>query len=147
MAFNRDRSGGGFRKRGFNDRGGFGGRGFDRLQMHQAVCDKCRKDCEVPFRPTGGKPVYCSDCFDRPQSRRPEGRSFDRPNFRPENRGAEVSGPRYDEQFAALNAKLDKILNTLVPVAQEAEVEAESMAEETEPEEIKAPKKPRSKKV
>lgn len=32
--------------------------------MHQAVCDKCRKECEVPFRPTSGKPVYCSNCFE-----------------------------------------------------------------------------------
>ncbi len=31
--------------------------------MHQAVCDNCRKNCEVPFRPTSGKPIFCSDCF------------------------------------------------------------------------------------
>lgn len=31
--------------------------------MHQAVCDNCRKSCEVPFRPTSGKPIFCSDCF------------------------------------------------------------------------------------
>lgn len=32
-------------------------------EMHQAVCDKCRKDCEVPFRPTNGKPIFCNNCF------------------------------------------------------------------------------------
>ena len=41
--------------------GGFGG-GFDK-EMHKATCSECGKSCEVPFRPTSGKPVYCSDCF------------------------------------------------------------------------------------
>jgi len=31
--------------------------------MHKAVCSECGKDCEVPFKPTGDKPVFCSDCF------------------------------------------------------------------------------------
>jgi CxxC-x17-CxxC domain-containing protein len=44
--------------------GGYGG-GGDRQQrqMHPAVCATCGKDCQVPFEPTTGKPVYCSDCF------------------------------------------------------------------------------------
>lgn len=67
-------------------RGGFGGRSSDRgpVTMHHAVCDNCGKDCEVPFRPTSGKPVFCSACFEKKGdsgSRRPEGRNFDRPKF------------------------------------------------------------------
>jgi CxxC-x17-CxxC domain-containing protein len=31
--------------------------------MYRAVCADCRKDCEVPFKPTGERPVYCKDCF------------------------------------------------------------------------------------
>ena len=31
--------------------------------MHPAVCSNCGKDCEVPFRPSNGKPVYCKECF------------------------------------------------------------------------------------
>jgi CxxC-x17-CxxC domain-containing protein len=31
--------------------------------MFAATCSKCGKETEVPFRPTNGKPVYCSDCF------------------------------------------------------------------------------------
>ena len=44
--------------------GGFGG-GYDRgpREMFPATCSKCGKETEVPFRPTNGKPVYCSDCF------------------------------------------------------------------------------------
>ncbi len=37
----------------------------DRNQMHDAVCAACGKDCEIPFRPTGDKPVYCSSCFNK----------------------------------------------------------------------------------
>lgn len=110
MAFNRNRP--------FNNsRGGFSrDRGFSRPQMHQAVCDKCQKNCEVPFKPTSGKPVYCSDCFDRPTSNRSEGRNFDRPSN---------PAPKYDEQFALLNSKIDQILNILTPIAKEAEEETE----------------------
>ncbi len=35
---------------------------FRPREMHKAVCDKCKKKCEVPFKPTQGKPVYCNDC-------------------------------------------------------------------------------------
>jgi CxxC-x17-CxxC domain-containing protein len=32
-------------------------------QMYPAVCASCGKDCEVPFEPRDGRPVYCSDCY------------------------------------------------------------------------------------
>ncbi|MCL2786228.1 MAG: hypothetical protein FWD81_03275 [Methanomassiliicoccaceae archaeon] len=32
-------------------------------EMHKAVCSDCSNECEVPFKPTQGKPVYCRDCF------------------------------------------------------------------------------------
>ncbi len=28
-----------------------------------ATCARCKKQTEVPFRPTGLKPVYCDECF------------------------------------------------------------------------------------
>ncbi|MEI7752509.1 MAG: CxxC-x17-CxxC domain-containing protein, partial [Candidatus Omnitrophota bacterium] len=31
--------------------------------LHQAVCADCRKRCEVPFKPSGDRPVYCPECF------------------------------------------------------------------------------------
>ena len=31
--------------------------------MFPATCSKCGRSTEVPFQPTNGKPVYCSDCF------------------------------------------------------------------------------------
>ena len=31
--------------------------------MHDVVCSNCGKLTEVPFVPTGSRPVYCQDCF------------------------------------------------------------------------------------
>ena len=65
--------GGGFRggNGGGGYRGGNGGggrpsfRGGDRgeVTMHKAICDECHKECQVPFRPSGDKPIYCNECF------------------------------------------------------------------------------------
>jgi CxxC-x17-CxxC domain-containing protein len=39
-------------------------------EMHPVVCAECGKDTEVPFKPTGDRPVYCSDCFSKNSLRR-----------------------------------------------------------------------------
>ena len=43
--------------------GGYGDRDRGPREMFSATCSSCGKDAQVPFRPTSGKPVYCSDCF------------------------------------------------------------------------------------
>jgi CxxC-x17-CxxC domain-containing protein len=45
-----------------SNRGGFG-RSFGPREMHKAVCSECGQECEVPFKPTEGKPVYCRECY------------------------------------------------------------------------------------
>ena len=32
-------------------------------EMFDAVCAECGAACKVPFNPTAGKAVYCSECF------------------------------------------------------------------------------------
>ena len=32
-------------------------------QVFPAVCAQCGKDCEVPFQPREGRPVYCIECY------------------------------------------------------------------------------------
>ncbi len=32
-------------------------------QLFPAVCAECGKETQVPFEPTQGRPVYCSDCY------------------------------------------------------------------------------------
>lgn len=66
---------GGFGKPRFNgggDRGGFRpsfnrdnrGEGEER-EMFDATCASCGKACQVPFRPSGDRPIFCKDCFAR----------------------------------------------------------------------------------
>ena len=43
--------------------GGYGARDRGPREMFSATCSSCGKEAQVPFRPTSGKPVYCSDCF------------------------------------------------------------------------------------
>ena len=80
-----------------SDRRDFSGRNFRRSnrrsepkEMHKVVCDECKKECEVPFRPTPGKPIYCEECF--------------------KARGK--SGNNQDG-LAKINEKLDKIMKAL----------------------------------
>jgi len=40
-----------------------GPRNFGPREMHKAVCTKCKKECEVPFKPTPGKDVFCKECY------------------------------------------------------------------------------------
>ncbi len=74
-------------------------RGDDRSEreLFEATCDKCGKQCSLPFRPTNSKPVYCSDCF-RQQKDRSEMRS---------------SGSDNSAELEKINEKLDKIMRAL----------------------------------
>jgi CxxC-x17-CxxC domain-containing protein len=36
--------------------------------MYQAVCAECQQECEVPFKPSGDRPVYCQPCFTKRKS-------------------------------------------------------------------------------
>ena len=75
-------------------------RNFDRFErrdsfekrMHSVTCMKCGERCEVPFRPTEGKPVYCSACFRK-------------------NDNSKSSSQQ--NELDQINEKLDKILKIL----------------------------------
>ena len=51
--FGDDKYSGNRRSSNSYDRGGRS----DRPQMHDAICDECGKECKVPFRPSGDKPI------------------------------------------------------------------------------------------
>ncbi len=53
-----DRSDGGRRGGGFKDRSN------GRPDMFSATCAECGNNCQVPFKPNGSKPIYCSNCFE-----------------------------------------------------------------------------------
>ncbi len=132
---------GSFRNGGFRggSKGGFkggwkgGDRGGDRdsrpMTMHPATCSSCGKPCEVPFRPTGEKPVYCRDCFagraalGGERSQRKDFRSESHPDTRPFSVPAPIqtSNKGNDElrkQIDSMNVKLDKLTNTIQNLAE-----------------------------
>jgi len=175
--------------RGFGDRdhrkGGFGARDSARpTTMHQAICSNCGKACEVPFRPTGDKPVYCSDCFGKigpGNSPRFSEKRFDQPRFSDKKMFSAVcsncgntcevpfrptgdkpvychncfgktdhapskSTAGYQEQFKILNSKLDQILRSLSP-SQPTEAKAQAITiRKAEPAKLKKTAKKISKK-
>lgn len=44
---------------------GYGGSGRPQREMYDAICAECGAKTQVPFRPSGDRPVYCRDCFNR----------------------------------------------------------------------------------
>ena len=44
-------------------RGGFRRDFGGEREMHKAVCADCGQECEVPFKPKEGRPVYCRECY------------------------------------------------------------------------------------
>jgi CxxC-x17-CxxC domain-containing protein len=32
-------------------------------KMYKVICAQCKKETEVPFRPTANRPVYCKSCY------------------------------------------------------------------------------------
>lgn len=34
-------------------------------EKFKAVCADCGKECEIPFKPTEGRPVRCDECFQK----------------------------------------------------------------------------------
>ncbi|MEK6909229.1 MAG: CxxC-x17-CxxC domain-containing protein [Nanoarchaeota archaeon] len=115
---NRGGFGGRPRGRDFNG-GGFGG-GFNRdrrperrnTEMFDATCSTCGKACQVPFKPTGTKPVLCSQCFEKQGDRRS--------NF---------SSPGNSEDLKQINVKLDKI----IAILKELELDVDEESEFVEP--------------
>jgi len=116
----RGRSRGGFGRSSGGDRGGrgFGRRDSGRVEMTDVTCDKCGKECQVPFRPSGDKPVLCSDCFRKNDS-----------GSSPRSSSGFGSGAGSD-QLSQINKKLDKILKVLNDL--ELDVDEEEVEEDSD---------------
>lgn len=167
--FNR-RGGGGFNNRGGNSAGrsSFGGgrrdgggrdrgdrgdrnhRGDRQPQMFTATCASCHKTCEVPFRPSGDKPVYCSNCFtqkneggdrgfrggDRGNDSRPRSgsNSFAVRKEHPNDRRQSGSDDEVKKRLATIESKLNRILEIINPPMPSEKEEKVSKKREAAPE-------------
>ncbi|HUT21824.1 MAG TPA: CxxC-x17-CxxC domain-containing protein [Candidatus Bipolaricaulota bacterium] len=128
------------------DRKDFGGRDSSRQGMHRAICSECGKNCEVPFKPMGGKPIFCSDCFSGREPGDQKGfKSRDKQMhkavcatcnkvcevpFKPtgekavycsdcfsKGKKSDGGGDQTQKQLETINAKLDEILKAIKPAA------------------------------
>lgn len=135
--------GGDFKRGGFGkprfgngNQGGFDRgserRDSDRPEMFDATCSKCGKRCQVPFKPSGDRPIYCKDCFANEMGRdsgRDSGRGDgdagkrdfgtrtsvkgDRESFAPRTTALD---PRIDDmkrELVEMNAKLSKLVELI----------------------------------
>lgn len=118
-----------------------------RPEMHKATCTDCGSPCEVPFRPSANKPVFCNNCFKRggtgaaaPSYSAPS-RSFSPPTSYAApsvNKNSEPS----KAQFEMLNAKLDNILKLLTPPSKKAAQEQVVVEEKKVPKSKEAVQEP-----
>ncbi|MFT5831655.1 MAG: CxxC-x17-CxxC domain-containing protein [Candidatus Paceibacteria bacterium] len=102
-------------------------------EMFSTTCSECTKKCDVPFKPSQDKPVYCSACFGMKKSgneqRGSEGHRGQR-DRKPFGNGKVNAGPAFSsapagpsaqnilelkQQVSALEVKLNKILDLLNP--------------------------------
>lgn len=130
--------------KGRDDRGGRpSGKSFEKFK---ANCSECHSSCEVPFRPSGDKPVYCSDCFskrssddargdtrgghsDRPSHTKPP-RDQRSPRHDPSRGQSDFTLSKMQKQLTTLEEKLNRILDIINPPMPSPKVVA---AEVTEP--------------
>lgn len=71
------------------------------MQPTKVTCSSCNQECEVPFKPTSNKPLFCTECFSK------KGRVDSRGSGR--DRDSKSSNKGLDE----INKKLDKIMTAL----------------------------------
>lgn len=106
-----------FSRKPFNNRGSSDRFGGGNKELFTAECAACHNKCEVPFRPNGKKPVYCSNCFVKDGESAPRGDrrdfsrpapSFAQPAARPDNSSFELK-----RELQAVNEKLERLINIM----------------------------------
>ena len=124
--FNGSRGGGFGRRDG--GRSNFRSDNRDRV-MHQAVCDQCGKPCELPFRPTGDKPVYCSSCFEGKRKTGGGGDRFSKNKFSGQKTdfGSKGNNDELNKQLVILNGKMDQLIRAVEAMANTKTIEKKAI--------------------
>lgn len=124
--FNGSREGGFGRRDG--GRSNFRSDNRDRV-MHQAVCDQCGKPCELPFRPTGDKPVYCSSCFESKRETGGGGDRFSKNKFSGQKTdfGSKGNNDELKKQLVILNGKMDQLIRAVEAIANTKTIEKKAI--------------------
>ena len=77
----------------FSDRDSQRSRPRREVEMTKVTCSSCGERCEVPFKPTSDKPIYCDACFSK--------------------KGKSGSDRISSKDLEMINEKLDKIIKAL----------------------------------
>jgi len=116
-----------------NNQGSYGGdrrfnRGGDKefTPLCKATCAECGHTCQVPFKPTGSKPVYCNACFRKQgyddgierfgAKRFNRSNRDDKPAYKNQSRDRQPNRDGNDEvvnQLRTLNKKMDSLMQIL----------------------------------
>jgi len=142
----------------------------EKKELFSATCSKCQKSCEVPFRPSTDKPVYCSACFNkrdneterhsnsdtRGETNHRQARTdFTKPQQQPESSAQNRELGDIKRQLITIEARLNRILDIINPPqasnkpvnVEQVEVLAVSKSEMSEPVKTKNKKAVTAKKV
>lgn len=144
------RGGFGGNRGGGRDQRSFGGKGFEKgpVTMHKVTCDECGNACEVPFKPSSDKPVFCDSCFGGKRENKRGGDRFGNKRSGPSSNDGEMKEMK--KMLNELNMKLDVIIEFInEEIEEEYAVMAEEEVVEAKPKAKKAkaePKKSSSKK-
>ena len=76
------------------------------IERTKVICSACGDECEVPFKPTSNKPVYCDKCFSKDNKGRDNSKSVRGPSrdFKPVDNS---------KDFEVIKEKLNKIMAAL----------------------------------
>ena len=96
-------------------------------RLYKATCSDCGKSCEVPFRPSGDKPVFCTDCFNKKRDpsdsrggsrdfsdRRAPRQEYSRPSDpRAPYKPAPVTDSDIKRALSEISMKLDRLISAM----------------------------------
>ncbi len=137
-----------------------GGKSSGQTELYSATCSTCHKSCEVPFRPNGEKPVYCSACFgksrdDNEKQERGGQRNTERNDARSFQKNTPVESVskadilQIKQQLSKIELQLNRVLEFVNPpiVKEKKIIEPKIEEQKEEVVDVVILKKPRKTKV
>ncbi len=86
--------------------------------MYTAICADCNKECKIPFKPSGDRPVYCQDCFSRRKVINLSGVTFDnKPKAISSPQAPSISSPTVTTKSKKKTMSVKKPLTKKKPIA------------------------------
>lgn len=99
----------------------------EEVKLYKATCSDCGSSCQVPFRPSGDKPVLCRECF---AGKRGVDSTSGKPNNwnksfttdRPETKAVSVDNSAIAKSIEEINNKLDILISIVDKMEKERDI-------------------------